>query len=89
VSDTGEGIPEGDLPHVFDRFYRAERSRNRMSGGSGLGLSISRGSVEAHGGRIWIDTTSAVGTVVKFALPKAVTRVSDPRVDMHPEQSPL
>jgi signal transduction histidine kinase len=89
VSDTGEGIPEGDLPHVFDRFYRAERSRNRMSGGSGLGLSISRGIVEAHGGRIWIDTTSEVGTVVKFALPKAVTRVSDPRVDMHPEQSPL
>jgi len=54
IIDTGSGIPEADLPHIFDRFYRSEESRSRRSGGSGLGLAISRGIVEAHGGEITV-----------------------------------
>ncbi len=69
VADTGEGIPPEDAPRVFDRFYRVEKSRSRAGGGSGLGLSICRGIVEAHGGRIWIDPTNDQGTAVTFALP--------------------
>lgn len=53
VRDTGTGISATDLPHIFDRFYRADRSRSRQTGGSGLGLSIARQLVEAHGGQIW------------------------------------
>ncbi len=56
VLDTGEGIPAPDLPHIFDRFYRGDRSRSRATGGSGLGLSIARQLVEAHGGRIWAES---------------------------------
>ncbi len=69
VADSGAGIPEGDIPHVFERFYRADKSRSRVGGGSGLGLSISKSIVEAHGGRIWIEETGAAGTRVTFALP--------------------
>ena len=56
VTDNGPGIPPADLPHVFDRFYRGDRSRTRTTGGSGLGLAIARQMVEAHGGRIWVDS---------------------------------
>ena len=77
VADTGEGIPAADLPHVFERFYRADRSRSRERGGSGLGLSIAKALVEAHGGRIWLESTSRAGgtgegksgTTASFALP--------------------
>ncbi|MEO8538645.1 MAG: HAMP domain-containing sensor histidine kinase [bacterium] len=69
ITDSGEGIPAADVPHVFERFYRAEKSRSREAGGSGLGLSISMGIVEAHGGRMWVDATGDTGTVIKFALP--------------------
>ncbi len=69
VEDTGEGIPQGDVGLVFERFYRSEKARSRAAGGSGLGLSIARGIVEAHGGRIWVDSTSSAGTVLKMALP--------------------
>jgi signal transduction histidine kinase len=69
VTDTGPGIPAADLPHVFDRFYRADPSRARRSGGSGLGLAIARGYVEAHGGRIWAESASGRGTTVAFWLP--------------------
>ncbi|MDD5371767.1 MAG: HAMP domain-containing sensor histidine kinase, partial [Anaerolineaceae bacterium] len=62
VKDTGEGIQPGDLPRVFDRFYRGEKSRNRATGGSGLGLAIARGIIEAHGGSIGIESQVGTGT---------------------------
>lgn len=70
VQDTGEGIPPKDLPHVFDTFYRGEASRLRAKGsGSGLGLSIARGIVEAHGGRIWVTSSEGAGSTFAFVLP--------------------
>ena len=59
VIDNGEGIPTDALPHLFDRFYRADASRNRRTGGSGLGLAIARQIVQAHGGRIWAESPPA------------------------------
>lgn len=72
VSDTGIGIPPTDLPHVFDRFFRADKARSRGSGGAGLGLSIVKAICIAHGGSITIDSTEGVGTVVHIELPAAV-----------------
>lgn len=69
IADTGEGIAPDDLPHVFDRFYRGEKSRSRATGGAGLGLAITRGIVEAHGGKIWIESVLGHGTSVQFSLP--------------------
>jgi signal transduction histidine kinase len=66
VADTGPGIPPGALPHIFDRFYRAERGQ---PGGTGLGLTIARKLVEAHGGRIWARNEG--GAVVSFTVPAA------------------
>lgn len=71
VVDTGEGIAPDDLPRVFERFYRGEKSRSRASGGAGLGLAIARSIVEAHGGTITISSTPGHGTTVRFSLPKA------------------
>ena len=69
ITDTGEGIDPEDLPFVFDRFYRADRSRTRATGGSGLGLTISKGFVEAHGGQLRVESTRGVGTCFTFTLP--------------------
>jgi two-component system OmpR family sensor kinase len=69
VIDHGEGIPEPLREKVFDRFYRADNSRNRETGGSGLGLAIARSIVAAHGGRIWVDGTAGGGASFKFELP--------------------
>ncbi len=69
VQDTGSGIPPEDLPHVFDRFYRVDRSRARSTGGSGLGLTIARRIVEAHGGRIWAHSWPGAGSTFSFSLP--------------------
>ena len=69
VQDTGGGIPAEDLPHIFERFYRTDRARSRETGGSGLGLSITRSLVEAHGGRLWARSMEDQGSVFTFALP--------------------
>jgi len=69
VTDTGNGIPEKDSPHIFESFYRGEKSRNRATGGSGLGLAIARGIIEAHGGLIQVRSTPEAGTTFSFFLP--------------------
>lgn len=69
VEDTGSGIPKEELPAVFERFYRADQSRNRETGGSGLGLAIVREIVRAHGGNVWIESELGQGTKVGFQLP--------------------
>ena len=71
VSDTGEGIPAQDLPNIFERFYRVDRSRARATGGSGLGLTIARGLVEAHGGIITVQSELGKGSCFSFTLPIA------------------
>src|SRR5579864_563911 len=72
VSDTGRGIPADDLPRIFDRFYRVDRSRSRGAGGTGLGLAIAKHVVEAHGGRIAVNSRLGRGSVFSFTLPLAV-----------------
>lgn len=69
VQDEGEGIPPGDAQKVFDRFYRSDESRNRDSGGSGLGLSICREIVLAHKGRIWVDIEYRAGARLCLRIP--------------------
>ncbi|QIQ07061.1 HAMP domain-containing histidine kinase [Streptomyces liangshanensis] len=69
VEDTGSGIAPDELPHVFDRFWRAEKSRSRGTGGSGLGLSIVRKLAEAHGGVVSASSSLGVGTVFTLTLP--------------------
>jgi signal transduction histidine kinase len=69
IEDSGPGIPGEDLPHIFDRFYRVEKSRDRDSGGAGLGLAIAKSLVEAHGGQIEVHSERGQGTKVTFLLP--------------------
>jgi signal transduction histidine kinase len=71
VIDSGQGIAPEDLPYVFDRFYRADRSRTRGSGGAGLGLAIAKQIVVAHGGAIWAASEVGKGTIISVALPLA------------------
>ncbi|MDH5508070.1 MAG: cell wall metabolism sensor histidine kinase WalK [Anaerolineae bacterium] len=77
VRDTGPGVSAEDLPFVFDRFYRGEKSRSRHGfekGGAGLGLAIAKGIVEAHGGKIWIDSAHGQGTNIHFTLPVSTAK---------------
>lgn len=77
ISDTGEGIPPEDLPHVFERFYRADHSRSRDRGGSGLGLSIAKALIDVYDGHIWLTSPSLIsksnlerpGTTARFSMP--------------------
>jgi signal transduction histidine kinase len=69
VRDTGIGISPEDMPYLFERFYRADRSRARATGGAGLGLTIVKQLIEAHGGRVWAESTPGQGACFTFTLP--------------------
>lgn len=69
IKDTGVGIPKEDLPFVFERFYRVDKSRNRASGGSGVGLTIAKAIIEAHKGEISIESEYGAGTEITIMLP--------------------
>ncbi|MET3682719.1 signal transduction histidine kinase [Alkalibacillus flavidus] len=70
IVDEGEGVPVEELPYVFDRLYRVEKSRSRLSGGSGVGLTITKEIIESHGGTIEMDSELGNGTTVTVSLPK-------------------
>ncbi len=71
VSDTGIGIPAQDLPRIFERFYKVDRSRNRNAGGTGLGLAIAKHLAEGHGGRLWVTSAEGQGSTFYVSLPVA------------------
>ena len=77
VKDNGIGIPEADVPHIFERFYRVEKSRTGESGGTGLGLSIAKEIIEAHGGDIKAVSAPGEGTEIVIILPKETKLESD------------
>ncbi|AOY78127.1 HAMP domain-containing sensor histidine kinase [Clostridium formicaceticum] len=70
IKDTGQGISKEALPFIFDRFYRADPSRNALTGGSGLGLSIAKKIIEEHGGTMWAESAEGIGTSIFFTLKK-------------------
>ena len=69
VKDDGPGIAPEDLPHIFERFYRGEKSRSDDYGGMGLGLTICKYIIEEHGGKIWAQSVHGKGTTICFTLP--------------------
>jgi two-component system phosphate regulon sensor histidine kinase PhoR len=71
VSDTGIGIPTSDQERIFERFYRVDAARSREAGGTGLGLSIAKHIIEAHGGRLWVDSVIGEGSKFYFSIPIA------------------
>ncbi len=69
ISDTGSGIAPEDLPHVFNHFYKADRSRHRGYGGSGIGLAIVKQLIEVHGGKVWVESELGKGSTFSFTIP--------------------
>jgi len=69
IEDTGCGIPEKDLPFIFERFFRIDRARSREMGGTGLGLAIVKETIEAHGGKVWAESKEGEGSAFYFTLP--------------------
>jgi signal transduction histidine kinase len=78
VIDTGPGIPAGELPHLFGRFHQT-RDNEQKGAGLGLGLSICKGLVEAHGGRIWVESHPGAGSAFNFTLPAVLTPAQNPK----------
>jgi two-component system phosphate regulon sensor histidine kinase PhoR len=72
VRDQGSGIGSQHLPRIFERFYRADPSRSRAEGGTGLGLAIVKHLVEAHGGRVWAESTLGQGTTISSWFPASL-----------------
>lgn len=78
IEDTGVGIPEEDLPQLFERFYRVNKDRSRSTGGSGLGLAIAKEIVAMHGGEISVESRVGVGSSFRIQLPKEpLSRTTD------------
>ncbi len=75
VADSGPGIPEEYIERIFDKFYRVSGAKQRGTMGTGLGLAVSRGLIEAHGGHIWAENRKGGGAVFRFTLPLAKTRI--------------
>ena len=71
LSDTGIGIPLADQERIFERFYRVDAARSREAGGTGLGLSIAKHIIDAHGGRLWVESTVGEGSRFSFSIPLA------------------
>ena len=85
VADTGIGIPQSDQPRIFERFYRVDAARSREAGGTGLGLAIAKHLIEAHGGRLWVESEIGVGSKFHFSVPifdpeRAAPRSATPAV---------
>lgn len=77
VRDEGLGVPQKDLPFLFDRFYRVDKARSRDQGGTGLGLAITKEVIEMHGGRIWADSIENQGSIFSFELPYTTFELED------------
>jgi signal transduction histidine kinase len=75
IVDTGSGIRAEDLPHIFEHFYRTDASRARSSGGTGMGLAIVKSLVEAHGGRVSVESAPGAGSTFTVTLPRAAQEV--------------
>jgi two-component system sensor histidine kinase BaeS len=76
VADNGQGIDADDLPHIFERFYRADKSRTRTSGGTGLGLAITREIIARHHGTIEVESTVGKGSTFTITLPSRTGRIT-------------
>jgi signal transduction histidine kinase len=85
VADDGPGIASDELPHIFERFYRARRGSHLRAGGTGLGLAICKAFVEAHGGSIWAES-SECGTTISFTVGAASSGAS-PQEESLPRQA--
>jgi two-component system phosphate regulon sensor histidine kinase PhoR len=70
IKDNGIGIPKEDIPRIFERFYRVDKGRSQELGGTGLGLSIVKHLVQAHGGRVWVESQPGKGSAFFFTVPK-------------------